>query len=160
MPAWEQTPPLATPRLRLVGTDPSQAAALAVALADPRLYDVTGGRPPTTAELRVRAERPPQAGAHQWTVLSAGEPVGFVQATLTMAEPTDPEAELAWVIGTPWQGRGYAAEAATAVAAWVAPRRRVAHIAPGHLASEAVARRLGLAPTGVTVEGETRWQSA
>ncbi|RII89234.1 GNAT family N-acetyltransferase, partial [Clavibacter michiganensis] len=33
-----------------------------------------------------------------------------------------------------------------------------AHIHPDHAASEAVARRLGLAPTDERVDGEVRWE--
>jgi RimJ/RimL family protein N-acetyltransferase len=73
-------------------------------------------------------------------------------------------AELAWVVGTAYQGRGYATEAATAVRDSLlrgetgTPMVALeAHIAPGHHASEAVAQHLGLTPTDITVASETRW---
>ena len=119
---------------------------------------------------------------HSWIVREreSGTAIGFVQATVgptagssfaaadTVATPYHglSSAELAWVIGVPWQGRGFATEAAAAVRDGVRGpgsatgddvTRVHAHIAPGHVASETVARRLGLTPTDVTHHGETRW---
>ena len=65
------------------------------------------------------------------------------------------------MIGVDWQGRGYAAEAARALVAWLDSRGVAtvrAHIHPGHAASAAVARRAGLAPTGQFGDGEQLWQ--
>jgi hypothetical protein len=36
----------------------------------------------------------------------------------------------------------------------------VAHIHPGHLASQGVARAAGLSPTGDVYDGEVRWVSS
>ena len=61
-----------------------------------------------------------------------------------------PVAEIAWVVGTPWQGRGFAREAAVGLVGWLADQRVgsvIAHVRPGHDASAAVARAAGLAPT-------------
>ncbi|GGF18831.1 GNAT family N-acetyltransferase [Subtercola lobariae] len=83
--------------------------------------------------------------------------VGFVQATV---REVDARAELAWVVGTSWQGRGYASAAAVAVLEWlrsVGVREFEAHIHPANLASERVARRLGMQPTAELVDGERRW---
>ena len=69
-------------------------------------------------------------------------------------------AVVAWVIGLPWQGRGYATEAANELVAllWARGVRRVeAYIVPGHLGSERVAERIGLTPTGHISEGEQMW---
>ena len=86
-------------------------------------------------------------------------PVGAVQATVRADD-----AALAWVIGTRSQGRGYAAEAATALADWLREsgvRRLTAHIHPEHAASGGVARRAGLRPTGeLDADGEEIWESA
>ena len=96
---------------------------------------------------------------HSWIVREreSGAAIGFVQATVgatagsslasvdTADTPYDgrTSAELAWVIGVPWQGRGYATEAATAVRDAVRGPGSVtgddvalvhAHIAPGHVA--------------------------
>ena len=72
------------------------------------------------------------------------------------------EAEVAWVVGTPWQGHGYAAEAAVALVAWLREQgvgRIVAHVEPQHVASERVAARAGLRPTDELHDGERVWAS-
>ena len=160
-------------------------------LADRSLYAFYDDEAsPGLAGLRARyarqaAGRSPDGREvwHSWIVREreSGRAIGFVQATVgatagtstatvdTAATPYDGagSAELAWVIGVPWQGRGYATEAATAVRDAVrGPGSATgddvtlvhAHIAPGHTASETVARRLGLVPTSVVHEGETRWE--
>ncbi|MEU2149735.1 GNAT family N-acetyltransferase, partial [Streptomyces globisporus] len=85
-----------------------------------------------------------------------GSLAGYVQATVR-----GPRAEIAWVVGTPWQGRGYASEAAQGLAAHLVSaggvRELVAHIHPDHAASAAVAVAAGLGPTGGWEDGERRW---
>ena len=59
-----------------------------------------------------------------------------------------------------YQGRGYATESAAAMSDWLLGNGvdvLVAHVHPEHRASIGVARRLGMAPTSVIVDGETRW---
>ncbi|MGO9656913.1 MAG: GNAT family N-acetyltransferase [Acidimicrobiales bacterium] len=54
--------------------------------------------------------------------------------------------EVAWIVGEPHQGKGYASEAAEVLVRWLAGesvRRVQAHILAGHAASEGVARRAG-----------------
>jgi len=136
-------------------------------LSGAALYAFTGGAPPGLDELRARyarqvAGRSPD-GREEWRnwvlrLEPAGQAAGYVQATITGAGQ---RAEIAWVIGLEWQGRGYAIEAARALVAWLDSRGvRViqAHIHPDHAASARVARRAGLAPTGVTEGGEQLWQ--
>jgi RimJ/RimL family protein N-acetyltransferase len=176
---------------------PAHADEMVELLADRSLYAFYDDEAsPSLGELRERYAR--QAAGlspdgrevwHSWIVRerSSGAAIGFVQATVgatagssaagadTAATPYDgmTSAELAWVVAVPWQGRGYATEAAAGVLAAVrapepgGPSTTTtgddvilvhAHIAPGHTASEAVARRLGLAPTDVIHDGETRWQ--
>ena len=59
------------------------------------------------------------------------------------------------------QGRGYATEAACSLVArlrqdgWTV----LAHIHPGHLASQRVAAAAGLSPTGAVHNGEVCWIS-
>ncbi len=156
-----------TERLALEPLRVGHAAELVGVLADPALYAFTGDEPPTTAELERRHAA--QAVGHSpdgsadwlnWIVREArgSRPaVGYVQATVT-----DGTAELAWVIGTPHHGRGFAREAATALAGWLRERgvgTLVAHVHPDHLASTAVARAIGLRATGVLVEGEVQWRN-
>lgn len=134
-------------------------------LADPALYAFTGGEPPSEASLRRRYERQvvgrsPDGSQEwlNWIVRDAdGVAVGYAQATVT---EDGARGEVAWVIGTPWQSRGYAGEAAAAVVEWLT-RRGVtgvtAHVHRDHAASRAVARRAGLTPTDDVHDGEQLW---
>jgi RimJ/RimL family protein N-acetyltransferase len=81
-----------------------------------------------------------------------------VQATLPAGGPAAGPAKVAWVVVRPAQGRGYATEAARSLVALLheAEWTVVAHIHPGHLASQRVARGAGLSPTAEVRDGETR----
>ncbi|MFE7142651.1 GNAT family N-acetyltransferase [Streptomyces sp. NPDC057644] len=159
-------PPFATARLDALPLEPGYAEEMAAVLADPALYVFTGGEPPDPAALRARYERQcagsPDAGERWWNwvlrVREDGSLAGYVQATVR-----GPRAEIAWVIGTPWQGRGYASEAAKGLAAHLVVaggvRELVAHIHPDHAASGAVATAAGLRPTGEWEDGERRWSA-
>ncbi|MDA3806132.1 MULTISPECIES: GNAT family N-acetyltransferase [unclassified Clavibacter] len=165
-------PVLATARFALEPLVVAHAREMVGVLADPALYRFTGGEPPSPAALEVRfarqaAGRSPD-GSARWLVWilrerATGRAAGFVQATVTgEGEGTERVAEVAWLVGTATQGSGAAAECAAAMVAWlredgVGVVR--ANIHPDHAASEAVARRLGLAPTDVRVDGEVRWES-
>jgi len=162
-----QIVPLETPRLALEPITPDAAAEMVPVLADPSIYSSTGGEPPAIDTLRDRYAR--QAAGHSpdgtqrwynWLLRSEGAAVGFVQATVDDVDDARP-AELAWVLSPSAQGRGLATEAAAAVMAWLADRgsrRFVASVHPAHSASAGVARRLGMAPTGlVDDDGEHEW---
>lgn len=144
----------------------ADAAEMVGVLSGAALYEFTGGAPPGLDELRDRyahqaAGRSPD-GSAQWRnwILRrepGGEAVGYVQATITDGGQ---RAEIAWVVGLDWQGRGYATEAAVALVGWLDSRGVSvigARIHPGHAASAAVARRAGLRPTDVTEDGERLW---
>jgi RimJ/RimL family protein N-acetyltransferase len=158
-------PALETRRLRLTPLDPSDAGEMVSVLGDDELYVFTGGRPPTLAELqkryRAQSAGSPSEGEtwHNWIIrlVEDGVAVGFVQATVT-----GEEAEIAWLVGVDWQGRGLATEAATAMIEWLGAggtRRLVAHIHPDHADSGKVAAALGLLPTGeVDCDDETIWE--
>jgi RimJ/RimL family protein N-acetyltransferase len=136
-------------------------------LADRRLYTFYADEAsPTLDELRERYVRQSRGSSadgsetwHNWILRdrASGEAAGFVQATVTGAGSV---VELAWVVGSAYQGTGLATEAAVAVRDAMRERRTtvIAYIAPGHVASETVARRLGLSATDVLHEGETRWE--
>jgi RimJ/RimL family protein N-acetyltransferase len=83
-----------------------------------------------------------------------------MQATTT---DSGGSADIAWLIGVPWQGRGFAAEAARGLVDWL-ERAGVsvitAHVHPDHHASSAVAARGGLEPTDRIDDGERVWQLA
>lgn len=69
-------------------------------------------------------------------------------------------AAIAWMVGTPWQGRGIATEAARGMARALEEqgvRTLIAHVHPDNGASAAVAAALGLAPTTHWHDGEIRW---
>lgn len=141
------------------------AGELVHVLGDPALHTFVGGAPLSLEELRGRYERlvvgHSADGSEEWFNWvvrgPGGAAVGTVQATVTDGGT---KAEIAWVIGTPWQGRGYASEAARALVGWLTAGGVVdvaAHVHPEHAASEAVARRAGLSPTGTFHDGERRW---
>ena len=104
------------------------------------MFEFTGGSVPTLADLQDRLEQqtgPTPDGTNwlNWVVRAGDEVVGVTQATV---KEHGAMAEVAWEIGVPWQGRGYASEAATAVVDWLiaqgVPDIR-AHIHPDHAAS-------------------------
>jgi RimJ/RimL family protein N-acetyltransferase len=141
---------------------------MAVVLSDPRLYTFAGGEPPTVEDLAVRYQRqiagPPDKSAswHNWVMRphEGDGLVGYVQATVA------PSAyglvgEVAWVVGTPWQGNGYATEAARGLVTWLISHdvpTVIAHIHPGHAASAAVAAAAGFTSTGRIQDEEVRWR--
>jgi len=141
---------------------------MASVLADPALYTFTGGEPPSAAELRRRYDvqatgRSPDATERwlNWIVRrrAEGDAIGYVQATAGVQPGA--AVDVAWVIGTRWQGRGFAGEAAAAMADWLVASgfgAITAHIHPDHAASAAVARRIRLEPTGEVEDGERVWR--
>ncbi|GAB3831620.1 GNAT family N-acetyltransferase [Dactylosporangium cerinum] len=144
---------------------PSDADVMADVLGDEALHGFTGGHPLGLPELRRRYERlvagpdDPDESWLNWIVRRAdgGAPIGTVQATVTGRA-----AEIAWVIGVPWQGRGFAGEAATALVRWLLERGLpvvTANIHPDHHASAGVAARAGLTATDEEVDGERVWRS-
>jgi RimJ/RimL family protein N-acetyltransferase len=169
-PRWPRARPIESSHLRLEPLRVEHADVLAVLLDDPALHTFTGGLPASAADLRDRFRR--QVVGHSpdgregwlnWVVRVAesDEPVGTVQATLTL-DDEEAVAELAWVTAGPHQRQGYATEAAAALVGWLTEQGvtgLVAHVHPEHLASASVARTLGLHPTDRRVDGEVRWES-
>jgi len=158
--------PVTSRRLTLVPLSAGHADEMAAVLADPELYAFTGGSPPTRRELRTRYERwvagspDPAVSWCNWVIRlhASGCLAGTVQATISTGD--EPTAEVAWVVGTPWQGQGIATEAARALVAWLgrqSVKAVIAHIHPGHHASAAIAAAAGLTPTGLVRDGEMRW---
>ncbi|MEU8521804.1 GNAT family N-acetyltransferase [Streptomyces sp. NPDC048577] len=167
------TVPLRSERLDLEPLRIEHAAEMAVVLGDPSLHTFIGGAPASEDALRARYARmlagslDPEVSWCNWVLRSHAESVltGTVQATLFPAAPTSPSggrsAEVAWVVGTDWQGRGFASEAARTLVAWLRTRDVtlvVAHVHPAHRASAAVAAAAGLSPTDVRQDGEVRWE--
>ncbi|MFE2969396.1 GNAT family N-acetyltransferase [Streptomyces sp. NPDC059340] len=156
---------LRTDRLDLLPLRVEHAGEMAEGLSDPALHTFIGGTPATPEALRSRYERL-VAGSPDPAVLwcnwvlrlrEEGCLVGTVQATVT-----GEVAEIAWVVGTPWQGRGFAGEAARELVGRLGEepgvRTVVAHVHPDHRASAAVAAAAGLGPTDRYQDGEVRWE--
>lgn len=159
---------ITTARLLLVPARVEDADEMAALLDDERLHEYIGGRPANAAELGERYAKvvtgPPRAGEEwlNWVVRRKDDSaaVGTVQATVRRGDAGS-RAHVAWVIGVPWQGQGFASEAACALVEWLRGRgihSVFAHIHPGHQASAAVARRAGFEPTDDVVDGETVWR--
>jgi RimJ/RimL family protein N-acetyltransferase len=137
-------------------------------LSDDRLHEFIGGAPLTRDGLRRQFARQATGRSADgterwlnWILRRRGDhvTVGYVQATVSGAN-SGQTAALAWVVGVAFQGQGYAREGvASAMQALGAGgvRSFTASIHPEHLASIAVARRLGFNPTAARIEGETVW---
>jgi len=157
---------ITTPRLLLAPITVEDADEMVGVPAARELYAFIGGQPPSVEQLRARYEKlvvgHSEDGRQDWCnwvvrTRAGGRAVGTVQATV-MAEGT--RAEVAWIIGLPWQGQGYASEAARAVVHWLTEGGVgyiTAHVHPEHAASAAVARKAGLSATGAIHDGERRW---
>jgi RimJ/RimL family protein N-acetyltransferase len=156
-------------RLVLTPLREADADTMVDVLGDERLHAFIGGHPAGLADLRRRYGRL-RAGSGDpdeiwlnWIVRRGVDeaPIGTVQATVTRLGDGW-TAEIAWVIGVPWQGQGFAAEAATAMVTWLrgqGVRVITAAIHPDHHASAGVAARAGLTATSEDVDGERVWRS-
>lgn len=146
----------------------AHAAELAPVLDDARLHRFTGGTPLSAGALtaryqRLAARRSPDGRQlwGNWVLRSrgTGTAVGTVQATMPARGPGAGPAEIAWVVATAAQGRGYAKEAARTLADRLSESgwSVTAYIHPRHLASQHVARAARMIPTDTTRDGEQRW---
>ncbi|MFN2464403.1 MAG: GNAT family N-acetyltransferase [Candidatus Dormibacteria bacterium] len=156
-------------RVTLIPQRREHAAEMLSVLGDPALYRFTGGEPPPSLEwladrFSLLESRRSADGSDLWLnwviqLDPAGPLVGYVQASVTRDV-----AEVAWVIGTPWQRHGYGAEAVTAMIAWLRVRLPAmpvtAAIHPDHVASVSLARKVGLQPTERILGGEVLWSDA
>lgn len=155
-----------TKRLVLTPITVEDAVEMSSVLGDPGLHAFTGGVPDTAEQLAARYTRwvaGPSKPGQTWLNLvvrerTSGCAVGYVQATIN-PQWTD----IAWVIGTRWQRRGYATEATRAM---VDSLSRVFHVQTfralirgDHAASHRVAARLGMERTSEEVDGEQVWLS-
>lgn len=166
---WPTANALDTDRFVLEPLSVKHTKEMAAVLAPRELYTFIGGEPLAEDALRARYTRQSvghspddDAGWLNWVIRSrtTHDVVGYVQATLTV-EDEMLTADIAWLITPSAQHRGAATESAAAVLAWLHEQQvRVARalIHPEHHASTRVARRLGLAPTTVIVDGESVWE--
>ena len=154
-----------TERLDLLPLEVHHASEMAGVLSDPALHAFIGGEPDSEEALRSRYERltagspDPAETWLNWVIRLREEDrlAGYLQATVTSGAG----AEVAWVVGTPWQGRGIAREGVVALVDWLHSQSIpsvVAHVHPDHAASAAVAAAAGLTPTGEVQDGEIRWR--
>jgi RimJ/RimL family protein N-acetyltransferase len=158
---------ITTGRLDLLPLHVEHADEMASVLSDPALHTFLGGTPDTPQALRSRYQRmtagspDPAVSWLNWVIRLRDESclTGTVQATV-IPSGHGPLAEIAWVVGTPWQGGGIATEAAQGLVDWLSRQSVhtvIAHIHPEHPASAAVATAAGLTPTDEWHEGEIRW---
>ncbi len=105
-----------TTRLVLVPVRADDAEELVAVFADERLSEFTGGKPGSVEDLRRTLGRLAQDRAADptaqlnWVVrrLNDGEVIGMLQAVFSSSGRA---AEIAWLVGVPWQGQGLASEA-------------------------------------------------
>ena len=159
---------ITTDRLVLHRLRVTDADEMVAVLADPVLHEFTGGRPATLEELNERYVSWVEGSGSatelwlNWIVRRRDDEaaIGTVQATV-VGPHEQPEASVAWTIGTPWQRHGYASEATCGLVEWLSNQgidSVVAHIHPDHVASAAVAARAGMHATDDVVDGEIVWR--
>ena len=154
-----------TDRLRLTPLLREDAQSLFSVLSDPALYKYTGEVPPESVgalgeayasrEARMSPDR--KELWFNWAVRerTSNEPVGYMQASVAATH-----ADVAWVVGSKWQRRGYASETARAIVQWLFALGVLqvrAQINPRHLASRKVAINAGLQRTDDVADGEEVW---
>jgi RimJ/RimL family protein N-acetyltransferase len=151
--------PIRSDRLTLREFVPADLDPLAEILADPEVMRYVGagearGRTREESEktLRTLIDEYELWGHGLWAVTTpdenAGEPIGWC-GLIRWELDEQTEVEVAYLLGRPYWGRGYATEAAAAVrdhATRVLGRRRlVSLIYPGNTASVHVAEKIGMA---------------
>jgi RimJ/RimL family protein N-acetyltransferase len=170
MIGWGDDAIISTSRLTMRPLLVEDAEEMAIVLADPALHEFTGGEPATLDELRARYATWAQGSGSvdelwlNWIVRlgTDGVAVGTVQATVENPNAAA-TAYVAWTIGTPWQGHGYAGEAAIGLVQWLVGQgveSVVAHVHADHHASAAVAARAGLQRTSEMFDGEVVWRQS
>jgi len=157
---------LTTERLLLEPLTTAHAAEMVTVLDDPSLHRYVGGEPLGFHELERRYERQSRGRSEDeserwfnWIIRdrTSQEAVGYVQATVEVETRV---ANVAWVVGSRYQARGYAREAARAMLSWLygnGATAVTARIHPENRASEIVAAALGLRHTPTSVDGESVW---
>ena len=156
---------IATDRLELTPLVSEHAEELFTLLSELSLYEFTRDVPPASLiELQLRyarleSRRSPDGTEAwlNWTLFESATStsIGYVQATVSSKR-----ADIAWVVGTLWQRRGFATEAAAALLIWLRSagvEHICAMINPAHAASQKVAENIGLSRTLLMLGGEEVW---
>jgi RimJ/RimL family protein N-acetyltransferase len=146
-------PALRTARLLLEPITVEHAGELATALRDDNVYAFIGGQPESASwwlrRLAAWQRRRSPDGTELWLnwavrITATKMLIGYVQATVV-----EQQADIAYVIGLPWQRQGYGREATAAMVDYVVAEFDItsvrAWIADGHIASQRVAQATGLA---------------
>jgi RimJ/RimL family protein N-acetyltransferase len=132
----------------------AHADALFPVLCDPAIYEYENDPPASLAALRERfarleARQSPEGGEHwlNWVIRLPGAGlIGFVQATVH----ADGRAAIAYVLGSPYWGRGHARRAVEAMLAELAEsyevKRYSASLKRRNLRSLRLLERLGFSP--------------
>lgn len=136
-------------------------------LTDQALYHYTGGEPPSRHALvaryvlQVGGSGRPEERWHNWIVrrTDSDEAIGFVQATVVGGV-----ADIAWLVGVPHQGQGFAVQAVRAMVdelESLGVTGVTAHVHRDHERSQGVASAVGLKRTGaVDDDGEEIWSDS
>ncbi len=157
-------PVLKTERLKLVPLNESHAKEMFAVLSSEKLYEFTGGKPPKSVEKLTEKYKFLQSKHSpdkkelwlNWVIfLNGNSPIGYVQATVS-----EKVISIAWVVGTKWQGSGFATESAKSMIEWLKENftaKIIACVKPNHFASQKVAKNIGLKLTTEFIEGEEVW---
>jgi RimJ/RimL family protein N-acetyltransferase len=160
------TEELTTERLVLTPLREDDAAEMVQVVSHAALYSFTNGAPPALEDLQSRyrtlvaGPHSAREAWHNWVVRlpNGGGAIGVVQATIR-----DAVGDVTWMIAPPWQRRGYATEAASAMCDWLrhyGVETITAQIHPEHTASHKVATAIGLVPTDeVDDRSDVIWRS-
>jgi RimJ/RimL family protein N-acetyltransferase len=153
---------LQTERLDLEPLVPAHAKKLFPDLRDPRLYEFLDSEPPRSVailETQYRRWEPRRSpdGTQAWlnwaARLRGGEYIGWLQATVH----DHGRADLAYLVFSAQQRKGYAVEACQAVVDYLSSEQSVRTIRTTidkrNIASIALARKLGLSQTGGDTHG-------
>jgi RimJ/RimL family protein N-acetyltransferase len=159
---------LQTSRLDLVPINREHAASMFSVLIEPALYEFIGPPPGDIEALARKYERwetrTSPDGSEMWLnwvlrLRASGELIGHVQAGLDLVQ--DAGADVAWIVGSLWQKRGYATEAVKTMVDWLleleVPQIQ-ASINPDNVASIKVAERAGLVRTNESSGSELIWK--
>ncbi|KAA3606180.1 MAG: N-acetyltransferase [Calditrichaeota bacterium] len=157
-------PVLETKRLKLIPLKESHAKAMFKVLANEKLYEFTGGKPPESIErltekykfLQSRFSPDKKELWLNWIIfLNKKDPIGYVQATVS-----EKMISIAWVVGVDFQGFGFATESAKEMVKWLRGNfstKIIACVNPNHFASQKVAKNIGLKLTNEIIESEEVW---